>query len=225
MYCAIKRLFDLLASLVSLIVLAPVFLITIIGIELSDPGPVFYRARRIGYNGREFIMFKFRSMRVPKRESEQSEASFKADVNRIFPFGALIRKIKIDELPQLVNILFGSMSFVGPRPASVDQVTVMREGKYEVANSVRPGLTGPAALYDYIYGDTVVDLSDYKEFVLPTRRELEAYYPLHMSLGFDLKMIVWTAVCIIFSVVKKRPEKIYQALVRLVQNNEETINV
>jgi len=104
------------------------------------------------------------------------------------------------------------MAIVGPRPASVDQVAVMREGKYEIANSVRPGLTGPAALYDYIYGDNVEDPEDYERLVLPTRRELEAYYPTRMSAGYDIKMIWYTVVCIFASVFGKEPKKIFAEL-------------
>lgn len=212
MYRFLKRTFDFFASLLALLVTSPVWLITIIGIEISDPGPVFYKARRIGFLGKEFSMYKFRSMRVPK-ENEKSEASFKADTNRIFPFGAAIRKLKIDELPQLINIIRGSMAIVGPRPAAKDQVTVMREGKYAIAGSVRPGLTGPAALYDYIYGDTVEDPDDYEKLVLPTRRELEAYYPPRMSAGYDIKMIWWTVVCIFASAFGKEPKRIFSELI------------
>ena len=211
-YPIVKRVFDFCAALLALIVTSPIWLITIIGIEVSDPGPVFYKARRIGYKGKEFSMWKFRSMRVPKKESEKSEASFKADTDRIFKFGAFIRKLKIDELPQLINIIGGTMSVVGPRPAAKDQVEIMREGKYEIANSVRPGLTGPAALYDYIYGDNVEDLEDYKRLVLPTRRELEAYYPAHMSAGYDIKMIWYTVMCILASAFRKEPKKIFDEL-------------
>ena len=212
MYKFVKRLFDFLAAFLALIVLSPIFFITIIGIEISDPGPIFYKAKRIGYKGKEFKMYKFRSMRVPKTDLEKSESSFKADTNRIFPFGALIRKLKIDELPQLVNIVNGTMSIVGPRPASIDQVKVMREGKYVIANSVRPGLTGPAALYDYIYGDTIENPDDYEKLVLPTRRELEAYYPTHMSFALDFKMIWWTALSVISTAIKVRPQKILNKL-------------
>jgi len=211
-YRFVKRTFDFFAALLALIVTSPIWIITILGIFISDPGPIFYRAKRIGYKGKEFSMWKFRSMRVPKKESEKSEASFKADTDRIFKFGALIRKLKIDELPQLLNIIGGSMAIVGPRPASVDQVAVMREGKYEIANSVRPGLTGPAALYDYIYGDNVEDPEDYERLVLPTRRELEAYYPTRMSAGYDIKMIWYTVVCIFASVFGKEPKKIFAEL-------------
>jgi len=224
-YLFVKRAFDIFASALGIIVTSPIWLITVIGIEISDPGPVFYKATRIGKDNKEFSMWKFRSMRVPKKESEKSEASFKADVNRIFPFGALIRKLKIDELPQLLNIFGGSMSVVGPRPAAKDQVEVMRAGKYNIASTVKPGLTGPAALYDYIYGDDVEDLEDYKRLVLPTRLELEAYYPAHMSIGYDIKMIWYTVICILASIFKKEPKKIFKELTECVDGSEEKENV
>lgn len=220
-YFFVKRAFDILASFLGLLVTLPIWLITIIGIEISDPGPIFYKAKRIGKGNEEFTMWKFRSMRVPKKESEKSESSFKADTNRIFPFGELIRRLKIDELPQLLNVFLGSMSVVGPRPAAKDQVEIVRAGKYNIASTVTPGLTGPAALYDYIYGDSVEELEDYKRLVLPTRLELEAYYPEHMSVWYDIKMIWYTVVCVIFSVFKKEPKKIYAELTACVQNSEE----
>ncbi len=219
-YFFVKRAFDIVAAFFGILITSPIWIITIIGIEVSDPGPVFYKAKRIGKGNSEFIMWKFRSMRVPKKETEKSEASFKADTNRIFPFGELIRRLKIDELPQLLNILFGSMSIVGPRPAAKDQVEIMRSGKYNIASTIRPGLTGPAALYDYIYGDSVEDLEDYKRLVLPTRLELEAYYPTHMSVGYDIKMIWYTVVCVLASVFHKEPKRIFAELTSCVDANE-----
>ena len=212
-YFFTKRLFDIAAAALGLVITSPVLLITAIGIEISDPGPVFYRAERIGKDNNAFRMWKFRSMRVPRKESEKSEKSFKADVNRIFPFGGVIRRLKIDELPQLINILNGTMSVVGPRPAAKDQVQIMRAGKYNLASAVRPGLTGPAALYDYVYGDEIADPQEYEKLVLPTRRELEAYYPRHMGLGLDSRMIFWTVCCICDSIFRRKPEKIYHTLV------------
>ena len=222
-YFFLKRAFDIVAAFLGILVSSPVWIAAVIGIELSDPGPVFYRARRIGKDGREFCMWKFRSMRVPRKESEKSEASFKADTNRIFPFGALCRRLKIDELPQLINILCGSMSVVGPRPAALDQAAVMRGGKYAIASSVKPGLTGPAALYDYIYGDSVEDLEEYTRLVLPTRLELEAYYPQHMSFFYDVKMVWYTVLCILASVVKRTPKKIMAELTACAAMQEEQV--
>ena len=215
-----KRCFDFISAFLVFLVTLPIWLITVIGIFVSDPGPIFYKATRIGKDNKKFYMWKFRSMRVPKSDAEKSEASFKADEDRIFGFGRLIRRFKIDELPQLLNIMGGSMSVVGPRPASVDQVETMRAGKYIIAASVKPGLTGPAALYDYIYGDTVEDLEDYKKLVLPTRLELEAYYPEHMSVWYDIKIIWYTAVCIFASVFHKEPKKIFKELTSCVTVEE-----
>lgn len=216
-YKFLKRTFDLLVGIIALIVLSPVFLFTILGIEISDPGPIFYRAKRVGYRGKIFTMYKFRSMRKAKTESEKSEASFKADTDRIFRFGAFIRRTKIDELAQLFNLIGGSMSVVGPRPAAIDQVEIMREGKYAIANTVKPGITGPAAIYDYIYGDSIEDNDQYKELVLPTRRELEAYYPAHMGIGFDIKMMWYTFVCVVKISLKKKPQKILEKITAYVE--------
>lgn len=118
-------------------------------------------------------MYKFRSMRVVKAATE---ASLRPDEDRIFPFGHFIRKVKIDELPQLVNILNGTMSIIGPRPVAQDQFDMFRYGKWNEAAKVPVGLSGPAALYDFIYGDQITDEKEYMEKVYPTRRELEYTY-------------------------------------------------
>lgn len=216
-YPLVKRAVGFTASLAAIIVTLPFWIIAVIGIEISDPGPVFYMADRVGYKGKEFTMFKFRSMRVARTKDEKSEAGFRADSKRIFAFGAFMRKTKIDELPQLLNVFIGNMAFVGPRPAAKDQAKITRGGKYAVANTVKPGLTGPAALYDYIYGDSVEDPEKYELTVLPTRLELEAYYPGKMSAAYDLKMIWYTVVCICCSVAAKRPEKILAELISAVE--------
>ena len=221
MYKFFKRVFDLFAALLGLVLSAPIWLIAMIGITVSDPGPIFYKAKRIGYCGKEFCMYKFRSMRVPKKRGEESEASFKADVNRIFAFGEFMRRTKIDELPQLLNIIMNDMAIVGPRPASVDQIAVMREGKYAIANTVKPGLTGPAALYDYIYGDSVEDPASYELLVLPTRKELEAYYPTHMTAAYDIKIIWYTVVCVLAAVFGKKSRQILEELIDCVSDQQE----
>lgn len=218
-YFFIKRAFDILAALAGISVTSIIWIIAIIGILVSDYGPIFYVAKRIGKDNKEFSMFKFRSMRVPRKESEKSEASFKADTNRIFAFGEFMRKTKIDELPQLINILIGDMSVVGPRPAAKDQVETMRSGKCAVAATVRPGLTSPSAIYDYIYGDTVEDEVEYEKLVLPTRLELEAYYPTHMSVGYDIKMIWYTVVAILATIFGKKTDKIMAELVAAAKSN------
>ena len=214
MYPFFKRLFCIIASGLGLIITSPIWLIAVIGIEVSDPGPVFYMANRVGKNNRVFKMFKFRSMTVDRSANENS---FKADVSRIFPFGDFMRRSKIDELPQLLNCFIGDMAIIGPRPASVDQTDITRGGKYAAVSSVMPGLSGPSALYDYVYGDTIEDEDEYEKLVLPTRLELDLYYVNHVKAGFDLKMIWWTVVCIVRSVFGGSNEKILAALKAMVE--------
>ncbi len=205
-----KRLFDIIASGAALLVLFPIWVIAIIGIEISDPGPVFYLANRVGKDDRTFRMFKFRSMRVDKNADEKN---FKADKDRIFLWGEILRKTKIDELPQLINVFIGQMSVIGPRPASADQVEVTRAGKYSAISQLKPGLSGPSALYDYIYGDQIEDEGEYKEKVLPTRLALDLYYLKVKSIGYDLKMIWYTLICIFCIIFRKEPEWMYTELV------------
>lgn len=210
LYKAIKRCFDILCALMALLVLSPVFLLTALGILLSDWGPIFYTAHRIGKWNKPFKMYKFRSMRVAKAANE---ASLRPDEDRIFPFGHFIRKTKIDELPQLINILNGTMSIIGPRPVAQDQFDMFRYGKWNNAAKVPVGLSGPAALYDYIYGDQITDEAEYMEKVYPTRRELEYTYVQKAGLWYDLKMIVYTVICILYSLCGKECKWILRELI------------
>ncbi len=206
----VKRIFDIIASGLALIVLSPIWLIAAIGIELTDPGPVFYMADRVGKDNRQFKMFKFRSMKV---DHNADETNFKADKSRIFGWGEFLRKTKIDELPQLLNVFAGQMSVIGPRPASVDQVAVTRAGQYAVISTLKPGLSGPSALYDYIYGDQIEDEEEYKEKVLPTRLDLDLYYIKIKNLWYDLKMIWYTVICIFCLNKKRYPKWMHDELV------------
>ena len=217
-YRATKRAFDIAASALGLVVTCPVWLAAVIGIELSDPGPVFYMANRVGFHNEPFRMFKVRSMRV---DNQANEKSFKADVNRIFPWGAFMRSSKIDELPQLLNVFLGDMSVIGPRPASADQVSITRGGRFLQVGSVKPGLSGPSALYDYIYGDTITDEAEYEKLVLPTRLELDRYYIRAASWKLDMKMIFWTVRCILNSVFHRSSEKMLAQLIDWAKSMED----
>jgi len=183
------------------------------GILISDWGPVFYKANRIGKWNKPFRMYKFRSMRVLKASKKGAEESLRPDEDRIFPFGHFIRRSKIDELPQLFNILNGTMSFVGPRPVAEDQFDMFRYGKWNEAAKVPVGLSGPAALYDYIYGDQITDEKEYIEKVYPTRRELEYTYVQKASLWYDFKMIIYTVISICYALVGKECTWILKELV------------
>lgn len=158
-------------------------------------------------------MYKFRSMKVLKAPKKGAEASLRPDEDRIFPFGHFIRMAKIDELPQLINILNGTMSIVGPRPVAEDQFDMFRYGKWNEAAKVPVGLSGPAALYDYIYGDQITDEKEYMEKVYPTRRELEYTYVQKAGLWYDLKMIIYTVICICYALVGKECKWILNELI------------
>lgn len=200
MYKYFKRFLDIVCSLLGIIGTSPFWLIAIVGILVSDWGPVFYTSTRIGKGNKPFRMFKFRSMRVDKGANE---ASLRPDEERIFAFGRVIRKLKIDELPQLLNILNGTMSVIGPRPVAKDQFDLFRTGKWNEAAKVAVGLSGPAALYDFIYGDQITDPDEYMDKVFETRRELEYVYVKKMSFGYDVKMVIYTIICIFYALFGK----------------------
>lgn len=217
LYLLIKRLFDIGCALLALVVAIPLGVLVALGIEISDPGPVFYIAQRTTKDDRVFRMLKFRSM----RQGTANESVFRGEEDRIFPFGAFIRATKLDELPQLLNILIGDMSIVGPRPASVHQVQTTRGGRFARTSRVQSGLTGPSALYDYLYGDKVRGEDDYVRDVLPYRLELDLLYLDKQSLGFDLKMIWWTVVCIVCTVTGHWPERVFRELMRWADEHRE----
>ena len=205
-----KRCFDVICAVIGIVGTSPFWLIAVVGILVSDWGPVFYVSTRIGKDNRPFKMYKFRSMRVAKTADE---SSLRPDADRIFVFGQFIRKVKIDELPQLLNIINGTMSIIGPRPVAQDQFNMFRYGKWNEAARVPVGLSGPAALYDFIYGDQFTDQVEYMEKVFPTRRELEYTYVQKASVFYDLKMIAYTVICILYALFGKECTWILNELV------------
>ncbi|MDE7387634.1 MAG: sugar transferase [Muribaculaceae bacterium] len=218
MYRYIKRCVDILCASIGIIGTAPVWLIAIGGILISDPGKILYVSTRLGKDNKPFKMYKFRSMKV---DQSADESSLRADSSRIFPFGNLMRQLKIDELPQLINVLNGSMSVIGPRPVAVDQKHLFRVGRWNKASRVSVGLSGPAALYDFIYGDEITDEDEYMKKVYPTRRELEFVYVNKMGFLYDAKMIYYTIVGICYRVLGKNP---HWMLRNLICEAEESMN-
>lgn len=225
MYKYIKRGLDIILSGLAIIGSSPFWLITIIGIEVSDPGRIFYKANRIGKDNKEFSMYKFRSMRVLKEPKKGSESSLRPETDRIFPWGKVIRKLKLDELPQFLNIFLGDMSIIGPRPVAKDQFDLFRYGKYDEAKKVKPGISGPAALYDYIYGDQFeeANVDEYMEKVYPTRRELEYVYVKKEGFLFDTWMFFETAWCVILSIFGKENTRLLKKLIAMAQESEPSL--
>ena len=178
---ALKRAFDIVGSALALILLSPLLAIIALAIRLSSPGPVLFRQERVGLNKKPFTMLKFRSMRV--NEGQDTAWSTDEDDRRT-PIGALLRKLSLDELPQLWNVLRGDMSLVGPRPEIPFFVEQFRETVplYMVKNQVRPGITGWAQVNGY-RGDTSI----------PKRIEHDIWYIENWSFGLDIKILFMTA--------------------------------
>ncbi|MDC0204498.1 sugar transferase [Flavobacteriales bacterium] len=187
-----KRLFDLIVSLIGLIVLFPVFIIVSVLLKGSSEGPVFFMQQRIGRSGRVFKIIKFRSMKVI--QSSDSTISVKGDL-RITKFGAFLRKYKIDELPELFNVLRGDMSIVGPRP-DVSGYADKLEGEDVLILKLRPGITGPASL-KYVNEEEILALQEdpvkYNDHVIyPDKVKLNLDYYYNNNLWIDIKIIFAT---------------------------------
>jgi putative colanic acid biosynthesis UDP-glucose lipid carrier transferase len=180
----IKEIEDRLLALILLILASPVMLLIAIGVKLSSPGPVFYRQERVGWNNRSFIMLKFRSMPV-NAEAKTGPVWAKPGENRATPFGAFLRKTSLDELPQLINVLKGDMSLVGPRPERPDFVEVFKDQvpNYMKKHMVKAGITGWAQVNGW-RGDTD----------LVKRIEHDLYYIQNWSVWFDLEIAMRTIV-------------------------------
>ncbi len=177
----IKRAWDILFSLLLIILLSPVLLITAIAIKIADGGPVFYRQIRCTKNADEFEILKFRSMVVDAEKKGKAMLATENDP-RITPVGRVIRKLRIDELPQLINVLKGDMSFVGPRPERPEFIQKYMEEmpEFSYRMKVRAGITGYAQLYGK-YNTKPYD-----------KLKLDLYYIEQFSLGLDIKLMILT---------------------------------
>lgn len=187
----LKRVFDITASFLGLILLLPVFFVLVVLIRLKMPGPVFFRQKRVGRDGKLFTLVKFRTMTLTH---SGSSVSVKGE-SRITPLGAVLRKYKLDELPELWNVLTGDMSFVGPRP-DVPGYADKLSGKDRDMLKLRPGITGPAALKYANEEELLSGQSDplsYNNHVLwPDKVKINLEYLKHRSFFFDLKVILFT---------------------------------
>lgn len=189
MYNFFKRCFDLLFAILFLIVFSPVYLLTYIIIKIVSPGPAIYKAKRVGKDGMLFDCYKFRSMRV---DSGKVRLTTLENDDRIFPFGKFIRKAKIDEMPQVVNILKGEMSVVGPRPEDKDNADKVYVGEFKHILDVKPGLTSTASLYDYTHGELYEDEESYEREFMPKKMNLELYYVNHRGFWYDIVLVIRT---------------------------------
>lgn len=193
-----KRGFDVAAALLGLIVLSPVFAVTALLIRLDSPGPVFFRQERVGRHGVIFRILKFRTMRMNAETGRQITVG---DDARITGIGKVLRRFKIDELPQLVNVLRAEMSLVGPRPEVPRYVACYPEGVRETVLSVLPGMTDRASIEFREENAMLADASDpehiYIEEILPVKLAYYVRYVHERNFIMDLKIIFSTLAAIL----------------------------
>ena len=184
----IKRIFDIMVSLIAMIILIPIYVFVAIRVKLSSPGSIMYSHDRIGKNGKPFTMYKFRSMYI---DAEKNGPALSSDDDpRITPWGKTIRKYRLDETPQFYNVLIGEMSLVGPRPERqffIDQLTEIAP-EYKHLQKVQPGITS-WGMVKYGYAS---NLSEMKE-----RMKYDLIYIENMSLAIDLKILIYTVLVLV----------------------------
>jgi lipopolysaccharide/colanic/teichoic acid biosynthesis glycosyltransferase len=201
----VKRLFDVMCAGLALVVSAPLLGLAAVGIKLTDPGPVFFRAKRVGYLGRQFTMFKLRTMKAGdggRGKRDGSRITGHRDT-RVTGFGRFLRKTKIDELPQLFNVLKGDMSIVGPRP---EDPAIVRQHYSETdleTLGVRPGLASPGSIYQFVHGEKLLTgdpEASYVDKLLKTKLALDLVHIRRATLRRDLAIIgrtVWAIAAVV----------------------------
>lgn len=194
-----KRLFDIVFSFVGLIILLPLFIVVGLLIKLTSSGPVFYHQTRVGYKGMDFRLFKFRTMKVDADKNGLLTVGGRDP--RVTSVGYYLRKFKIDELPQLINVLNGTMSFVGPRPEVRKYVDLYTEEQRKVL-LLKPGITDYASLEYFSENDLLARSSDpeatYINEVMPAKLKLNLKYMNEVGLYTDVKLILRTIGKILF---------------------------
>jgi len=198
-----KRLLDLVLAAAGLLLAAPLIALAAIGIKLSSRGPVFYRSLRVGKDGGVFTMLKLRTMHADQRGRVSRITGH--DDPRVFAFGRFLRRAKIDELPQLLNVLAGHMAIVGPRPEEPVFVARHFAPEHRETLTVRPGLASPGSIYNYTHAEQLLGGSDpeatYLDEVLPVKLALDRAYVRSRSLWLDLRIIGRTVRVIVASML------------------------
>lgn len=200
----LRRVIDVVVAMAGLMLLSPTFVLIALAIKRDSVGPIFYRGKRMGRNGREFGILKFRTMYEENAGAGEVNGNGSKvtaqDDPRITPVGKWLRSTKINELPQLWNVVVGEMSLVGPRPEDPDIVRGWPKEYQELLLSVRPGITSPATV---IYHDEETLLStddvmdDYLKEILPTKMRLDKLYIRNRTITTDLDVLFWTAVALV----------------------------
>jgi lipopolysaccharide/colanic/teichoic acid biosynthesis glycosyltransferase len=189
----VKRAFDLFFASLGLVVLSPLFLVVGVAVRLSSPGRVIFRSRRVGRFGKEFFLLKFRTM--TKDAPQSGPAITIGEDTRITPVGALLRRCKVDELPQLLNVIKGEMSLVGPRPEVPEYVRLYTPEQRAVLDLV-PGITDPAsikyALESVLLGASEDPEARYVQHVMPDKLRMNFEYAARANLWTDFLLVLKT---------------------------------
>lgn len=194
-----KRIIDIIFSLLGLIIISPIFIILSLIIVLDSRGGVFFRGARVGHHGVDFRIFKFRSM--VKDAEGKGKWNVGDNDSRITRFGHFLRKSKLDELPQLINVLIGDMSFVGPRPELRYYVDMYTERERRILE-MKPGITDWASVTHFKQFVSFTQSADpdreYIEKIRPLKLELQLYYYEHRSIRMDIRIVIFTVSKMIF---------------------------
>ena len=208
-----KRAFDIVAALAILILLSPFYLLIALLIKLTSPGPIFFRQVRVGKDGVNFRIFKFRTMRADADRTGPQITS--ADDNRVTPLGRRLRSLKLDELPQVFNVLHGEMSLVGPRPQVPKFVDEFDPAYRSIVLSVKPGITGPTQLRFRNEEALLKGRADrekyYIEEVLPVKCALDVEYVKRRSLRLDIGVLMTTGTLLVMATIRRAIRKTVEA--------------
>lgn len=196
-----QRLFDVFVAVVALFILSPLLFLVAFCLRFSGEGEIFYRQERIGYKRKKFRVFKFATM-VKNSPNIGSGTLTMANDPRVLPLGKVLRKTKINELPQLLNILFGDLGLVGPRPLVPEGESHYGEKKSEIIRSVRPGVTGIGSLVlrdeEAFYAHRTDAHDFYKNTISPYKFSVEEWYIERQTFFLDVKIMLFTAVAIVW---------------------------
>ncbi|WP_294608231.1 sugar transferase [uncultured Bacteroides sp.] len=213
-----KRLFDIIFSFIGLVCLSPILLIISLIIVIDSKGGIFFRGVRVGHYGKDFRIFKFRSMK-PDCEGK-GKWNVGDDDDRITTIGHYLRKTKVDELPQLINVLIGDMSLVGPRPELRYYINMYTDREMPILDQ-KPGITDWASMVNIAQFKDFTEAADSDEYYLkmvrPLKLELQLYYRYHHSFFGDIKCILWT----VYKVITKS-DKLPKSVQEIVDKYERT---
>ncbi|WP_397538304.1 sugar transferase [Rummeliibacillus pycnus] len=185
-YLNIKRLFDIVLSLLGIVILSPLFVVLIIAIKIDSKGPILFKQNRIGIHMSHFKILKFRTMRIDTPKDTPTHLLENPD-KYITRMGKFLRKTSLDELPQIWNIFIGQMSIIGPRPALWNQYDLIEEREKYKANDIKPGLTGWA------------QINGRDELPIELKAKLDGYYVKHLNFWMDCKCFIMTIVSVLKS--------------------------